>query len=56
MPTYVYRCPDGHELNVTQKMTDPVHIQCGNCHKTMERVLQPALVSVKGGTPKHHKT
>ncbi len=39
MPTYEYRCPEGHEFEVFQKMSDPPEAPCPECGKTAERQL-----------------
>jgi len=48
MPIYVYRCPNGHEFEVFQNMSeDPVTL-CRECGAPVERVFQPVAVHFKG--------
>jgi len=42
MPTYEYRCPDGHEFERFQKMTDPSRAKCPVCGK-------PGVRQISGG-------
>jgi putative FmdB family regulatory protein len=39
MPTYEYRCPEGHEFEVFQKMSDPPVAACPTCGEDAERRL-----------------
>lgn len=39
MPTYVYRCPRGHEFERFQKITDPPAAACPTCGERAERVI-----------------
>ncbi len=39
MPTYDYRCPEGHEFEVFQKMSDDPEAECPECGKPAERVI-----------------
>lgn len=39
MPTYEYRCPDGHEFEKFQRMTDPPGAECPECGGDAERIL-----------------
>ena len=39
MPTYEYRCPEGHTFEVFQKMSDPPGAACPQCGKAGERQL-----------------
>jgi putative FmdB family regulatory protein len=49
MPTYEYRCPDGHTFEVFQRMTDPPVEACEVCGGgPVERVLYPVAVHFKG--------
>jgi putative FmdB family regulatory protein len=49
MPTYDYRCPEGHTFEVFQKMTDPYPVACAVCGASpVERVLFPVAVHFKG--------
>lgn len=39
MPTYEYRCPQGHEFEIFQRMSDPPRTECPECGKSAERLL-----------------
>ncbi|MGD2069784.1 MAG: zinc ribbon domain-containing protein [Gemmatimonadota bacterium] len=39
MPTYEYRCPEGHTFEVFQKMSDEPVAECPECGKPAERIL-----------------
>lgn len=39
MPTYEYRCPEGHEFELFQKMSDDPVATCPECGKEAERLL-----------------
>ena len=39
MPTYEYRCPEGHTFDKFQRMSDPAEAECPECGKPGERVL-----------------
>jgi putative FmdB family regulatory protein len=39
MPTYEYRCPEGHEFERFQKMTDPVRAKCPICGRNAVRQI-----------------
>ncbi len=39
MPTYEYRCPQGHEFETLQKMSDPPVAPCPECGTEAERLL-----------------
>ena len=42
MPTYEYLCPEGHEFEVFQKMSDKPRAKCPTCGK-------PATRQISGG-------
>ena len=42
MPTYEYRCPDGHQFEKLQKMSDKPQAKCPVCGK-------PAMRKISGG-------
>jgi putative FmdB family regulatory protein len=42
MPTYEYRCPDGHQFEKLQKMSDKSQAKCPVCGK-------PATRKISGG-------
>ncbi len=39
MPTYEYRCPQGHEFEKFQRMSDDPVAPCPECGKDAERLL-----------------
>lgn len=39
MPTYEYRCPEGHEFELFQRMSDEPGADCPECGKGAERLL-----------------
>ena len=39
MPTYEYRCPEGHAFEKFQKMTDKPRAKCPVCGKTATRKI-----------------
>lgn len=39
MPTYEYRCPEGHEFELFQRMSDEPVAACPECGKQAERLL-----------------
>jgi putative FmdB family regulatory protein len=39
MPTYEYRCPDGHSFDLFQKMSDDPEAPCPECGKTASRQI-----------------
>ncbi|MEN8375461.1 MAG: zinc ribbon domain-containing protein [Gemmatimonadota bacterium] len=39
MPTYEYRCPEGHDFEAFQKMSDPPVASCPECGRDGERRL-----------------
>jgi putative FmdB family regulatory protein len=39
MPTYEYRCPNGHEFEKFQRITEPPAAQCPACGKEATRML-----------------
>ncbi len=48
MPIYEYRCTNGHEFEVIQRMADdPVEV-CEVCGASVERVFHPVAVHFKG--------
>ena len=49
MPTYDYRCPNGHEFEVVHRMDDPPPGSCEVCGAgPLERVFHPVPVFFKG--------
>ena len=39
MPTYEYRCPEGHEFEKFQRMSEPPVAECPECGNPGERIL-----------------
>jgi len=39
MPTYEYRCPEGHTFEKFQKISDPAEAQCPECGAEAERMI-----------------
>ncbi|HLG06886.1 MAG TPA: zinc ribbon domain-containing protein [Gemmatimonadales bacterium] len=39
MPTYEYRCPEGHEFERIQKITDPSRARCQRCGRLASRLI-----------------
>jgi putative FmdB family regulatory protein len=37
MPTYEYACPEGHEFEKFQRMTDPPRAKCPECGRVAKR-------------------
>src|SRR5437773_12137050 len=48
MPIYEYRCENGHNFEVTQRMTDDPVVVCQTCEAPVERVFHPVAVHFKG--------
>lgn len=49
MPTYEYRCPEGHTFELFQRMSDPPADACTLCGAgPVEKVLYPVAVHFKG--------
>jgi putative FmdB family regulatory protein len=48
MPTYEYRCGNGHEFEVVQRMTDDPVATCEVCGEPVDRVFRPVAVHFKG--------
>jgi putative FmdB family regulatory protein len=48
LPTYEYRCENGHTFEVTQSMSDPPVTKCQVCGAPVERVFHPVAVHFKG--------
>ena len=48
VPTYDYRCADGHVTEIFAKMTDPPLKECPECGKKVERVLFAPPIHFKG--------
>ena len=48
MPTYEYRCQNGHTFEVIQRMSDDPVETCEVCGAPVERVFHPVAVHFKG--------
>ena len=48
MPTYEYRCLNGHTFEVIQIMADDPVEKCEECGAPVERVFHPVAVHFKG--------
>jgi putative FmdB family regulatory protein len=48
MPIYEYRCEQGHNFEVTQRMTDDPVLVCQTCEAPVQRVFHPVAVHFKG--------
>jgi putative FmdB family regulatory protein len=48
MPIYEYRCTNGHNFEVMQRMTDDPVTKCEICGAPVERVFHPIAVHFKG--------
>ena len=48
MPTYEYRCENGHTFEVLQRMTDDPVAVCQTCDAPVQRVFHPIAVHFKG--------
>jgi putative FmdB family regulatory protein len=48
MPTYEYRCENGHTFEVVQRMSDDPVETCEQCGAPVERVFHPVAVHFKG--------
>jgi putative FmdB family regulatory protein len=48
MPTYGYRCRNGHVFEVFQAMADDPVSACEECGAPVERVFHPVAVHFKG--------
>jgi putative FmdB family regulatory protein len=48
MPTYEYRCKNGHTFEVIQSMSDDPVETCEVCGAPVERVFHPVAVHFKG--------
>jgi putative FmdB family regulatory protein len=48
MPTYEYRCENGHNFDVFRRMADDPVTACEECGAPVERVFNPVAVHFKG--------
>lgn len=54
MPTYGYRCENGHEFEVYQSMSEPPLERCQECGAPVRRIFYPVGIVFKG--PGFYKT
>jgi putative FmdB family regulatory protein len=50
MPTYEYECPEGHQFEKFQKMTDKPRARCPTCGKLATRKISGGAALVFKGT------
>ncbi|MEA2388412.1 MAG: hypothetical protein QOG41_1185 [Thermoleophilaceae bacterium] len=48
MPVYEYRCENGHNFEVLQRMSDDPVVACEQCGAPVQRVFHPVAVHFKG--------
>jgi putative FmdB family regulatory protein len=48
MPIYEYRCDNGHQFEVIQRMTEDAITACEVCDAPVQRVFHPVAVHFKG--------
>lgn len=48
MPTYAYRCEDGHEFETVQSIKHPPLTTCPTCGKPVHRMVFPVGIVFKG--------
>jgi len=48
MPIYEYRCENGHEFEVMQRMSDDSLTECLECGAPVQRVFHPVAIHFKG--------
>ena len=48
MPTYEYKCRNGHLFEVVQRMAEDPLAECEECGAPVERVFHPVAVHFKG--------
>jgi putative FmdB family regulatory protein len=48
VPTYEYRCENGHLFEVTQKITEEPITACTECEAPVQRVYSPIAIHFKG--------
>jgi putative FmdB family regulatory protein len=48
VPTYEYRCEQGHQFEVTQRMSDEPLSSCSECSAPVRRVFHPVAIHFKG--------
>jgi putative FmdB family regulatory protein len=48
VPTYEYKCENGHHFEVVQRMSEDPLTACRECGAPVERVFHPVAVHFKG--------
>jgi len=48
MPIYEYRCENGHQFEVVQRMTDDPVSECMTCAEPVAKIFHPVAVHFKG--------
>ena len=48
MPIYEYKCSNGHQFEVMQRMSEDALTTCEVCDATVQRVFHPVAVHFKG--------
>jgi putative FmdB family regulatory protein len=48
VPIYEYRCEQGHQFEVTQRMSDEPLASCSECSAPVRRVFHPVAIHFKG--------
>ncbi|MEK6276581.1 MAG: FmdB family zinc ribbon protein [Actinomycetota bacterium] len=48
MPTYEYKCSNGHVFEAVQRMSEDPLSECEECGAPVERVFHPVAVHFKG--------
>jgi putative FmdB family regulatory protein len=48
MPIYEYRCENGHNFEVMQRMSDDPLTECSICGASVQRVFHPVAIHFKG--------
>jgi putative FmdB family regulatory protein len=48
VPIYEYRCEQGHQLEVMQRMSDEPLSSCSECSAPVRRIFNPVAIHFKG--------
>ena len=48
MPIYEYRCENGHDFEIMQRMSDDALTACVECGAPVQRVFHPVAIHFKG--------
>jgi putative FmdB family regulatory protein len=48
VPIYEYRCEQGHQFEVMQRMSDEAVSSCNECSAPVRRVFNPVAIHFKG--------